>query len=69
MQGGNITTPATHPAQNVNTKSQTDEEDYDDDEDEDIKHENFISRWWKNKVKKGLNDAFRNPDDEDGDDY
>ena len=68
-QGGNITTPATHPAQNVNTKSQTDEEDYDDDEDEDIKHENFISRWWKNKVKKGLNDACRNPDDEDGDDY
>ena len=38
-------------------------------EDEDIKHESFISRWWRNKVKKGLDDAFRNPDDEDGDDY
>jgi cell division protein FtsA len=67
VQGGNIAAPVTPPASKANTNSQFDDEE--DEEDEDIKHESFISRWWRNKVKKGLDDAFRNPDDEDGDDY
>jgi cell division protein FtsA len=47
-----------------------DDDDFDEDEDEDIKRGGFFSRWWKNKIKKGLDDAFRNPEDEDdGDDY
>lgn len=52
--------------------SQPTTDDYDDEEeDDDIKHGgNFLSRWWNNKIKKGLDDAFRNPEDEDdGDDY
>ncbi|MBR5483527.1 MAG: cell division protein FtsA [Alistipes sp.] len=47
-----------------------DDDDFDEDEDDDIKRGGFFSRWWKNKIKKGLDDAFRNPEDEDdGDDY
>ena len=61
-------TPVVPPA---STPLNNDVDDYDDDEeDEDIKREGFFSRWWKNKIKKGLDDAFRNPEaDDDGDDY
>ena len=72
---GAAASPATPAATPVVPPSTTplnnDVDDYDDDEeDEDIKREGFFSRWWKNKIKKGLDDAFRNPeDDDDGDDY
>ena len=72
---GAAASPATPAATPVVPPSTTplnnDVDDYDDDEeDEDIKREGFFSRWWRNKIKKGLDDAFRNPeDDDDGDDY
>ena len=63
--------PATPVAPSVATPMSDGADDYDDvEEDDDIKRGGFFSRWWKNKIKKGLDDAFRNPEDEDdGDDY
>ena len=61
-------TTTTAPVTTINTNPKDDDDDIEDG-DEDIKPEGFFKRWWKNKVKKGLDDAFRNPDDEDGDDY
>lgn len=67
-QAAQTTTPPTTPPVSTIT-SQGVAEEYDDEEDDDIKPEGFFKRWWKNKIKKGLDDAFRNPEEEDGDDY
>jgi hypothetical protein len=66
------TTPVPPVAPPTATPLSDNTDDYDDDEedDDDIQRGGFFSRWWKNKIKKGLDDAFRNPEDEDdGDDY